>query len=93
MIWEFPGRVDMNLFKIENLVLPPGRKLGQVRDNRLCRRSNLFMGFRCQVSGVSKYRILNTDLAAIEAQQQSKKVHFTSDPYTSDRIRLLTPDT
>jgi hypothetical protein len=27
--------------------------LGQVRDDRLCRRSNLFMGFRCQVSGVS----------------------------------------
>ena len=42
------------LFKIENLVLPPGcrsyptgRKLGQVRDARLSHRSNLFM-----VSGV-----------------------------------------
>jgi hypothetical protein len=27
----------LNLFKIENLVLPPDCKLGQVRDDRLCR--------------------------------------------------------
>jgi hypothetical protein len=46
-------------FVAENLVLPPGcrpyptgRKLGQVRDDRLCHLSNLFMvsGVRCQVS-------------------------------------------
>jgi hypothetical protein len=43
------------LFKTENLVLPPGCKpyppgwkLGQVRDDRLCHRPSLFM-----VSGVS----------------------------------------
>ncbi|MGD8212066.1 MAG: hypothetical protein PVF32_19545 [Desulfobacterales bacterium] len=54
-------RTDL-YFVAENLVLPPGcrpchtgRKLGQVRDNRLCHLSKLFVvsGVSFQVSGVS----------------------------------------
>jgi hypothetical protein len=36
------------LLRIENLVFPPGWKLGLIRDDRFCHQSNLFM-----VSGVS----------------------------------------
>jgi hypothetical protein len=46
-----------------------------------------------QVSGVSKYLILNTDLAATEDQHWGKRVHFMSDSVTADRIRFLTPET
>jgi hypothetical protein len=44
-----------------------------------------------QVSGVSKYRILNTDLVAGEDQHRWKQVHFMGNSDTAGRIRLLTP--
>jgi len=48
---------------------------------------------RFQVSGVSKKRILNTDLVVTAGQHRWKKVHFMSDCDTAGRIRLLKPDT
>jgi NAD-dependent dihydropyrimidine dehydrogenase PreA subunit len=68
------GRMaEITYFVAESLVLPPGcrpcptgRKLGQVRDDRLCHLSNLLMVFRrrrirFQVSGKNESRVLNTD--------------------------------
>ena len=60
MIWEFPGRVDMNLFKIENLVLWVRSEMIGFAVDQIC----------SWVSGVSKYRILNTDLVAAEDQHR-----------------------
>jgi len=52
-----------NMFKRHTLCIQNRRPgpLSQVRDDRLCRRSNLFIGVRCQVSGVSNCRILTPD--------------------------------
>jgi hypothetical protein len=57
------------LFQIENLFLWALRLVGvrsyasesQVRDDPLYHRTNLYMGFRCQVSGVSKCRTLKPE--------------------------------
>ena len=45
-----------------------------------------------QVSGVSKYRVLNTDLVATEGQHRWKEVHIMSDSDKAGRTRLLKPD-
>ena len=55
--------VYFNMFQRHTLCIQNRRPgpLGQVRDDRLCRRSKLSTGVRCQVSGVSNCRILTPD--------------------------------
>jgi hypothetical protein len=62
--------------------------MGQVREDWLCHRYILHM-----VSGVSKNRILNTDLFVPEGRQRRKKNNFMSDCDTVIRNFLLKPDT
>jgi hypothetical protein len=62
--------------------------LGQVRDTRLCHRNNLH-----KVSGVSKNRILNTDLFVTAGEHRRKNIFFMSRCDTSNRNLFLKPDT
>jgi len=91
------------LFKMENLVLPPslrpyGPEAGQVEYPTIggAEAIGTVIEQICswfQVSGVRKYLMLNTDLAASEDQHRRKRVNFMSDSTTAGQIRFLTPDT
>ena len=83
-----PGQAGIEyLFRIENLVMWARSEMIGSAIGRIC---SWF-----QVSGVSKNRILNTDVAATESQHLWEKIHFMSDsdPAVDFGCWHLTPET